>query len=365
MSSKKFTAVEREAIFEAYVGKCAYTSRLLEADHFHIDHIIPEFIFTNIPEFKRLKDSLKLSDDFNPHGWENLLPTAPSANLTKGRHPFDNNRAVFFLEIAAQHGQKIESLIQHKNRRLNAARSLLLLQTIVESGELSRSQLSGVLRSYDDLSGDTIKLTEALKLTDLAEIDSISILNLSELYRAPIRVHDGTSYRGVYFCDDNGKEFLITNCEEYREAIQAIQFKHILGMLDVVSNAQRARVSFVDDPPSGLYDIKWLPVSLFPFLEEPDGINKHSVSYQDRVNEESLIIKEVSRNHICVEEPEGLGQHLTEILRADLNDDGIEDILLFEYYYATHGTFGSGSIKVITRLSKNSMFEEVKFDECS
>ena len=54
-------------------------------------------------------------------------------------------------------------------------------------------------------------------------------------------------------------------------------------------------------------------------------------------------MKSVGQNSLCIEEYE-MGQSLVEIVKSDFNGDGIEDILLFEYSYATHGTLGFGSV---------------------
>lgn len=54
-----------------------------------------------------------------------------------------------------------------------------------------------------------------------------------------------------------------------------------------------------------------------------------------------------------------MGQQLIEVARADFNNDGIEDILLFEYCYATHGTLGFGGIRILTRKTENGLFEIV------
>ena len=42
MSTQKFSAIEREAIWRAYSEKCVYSRGLLDISNFHIDHIIPE-----------------------------------------------------------------------------------------------------------------------------------------------------------------------------------------------------------------------------------------------------------------------------------------------------------------------------------
>jgi len=52
-----------------------------------------------------------------------------------------------------------------------------------------------------------------------------------------------------------------------------------------------------------------------------------------------------------------MGQQLVEVARADFNGDGCEDILLFEYCYATHGTLGFGGVRILSRRSIDGKFE--------
>jgi hypothetical protein len=51
-----------------------------------------------------------------------------------------------------------------------------------------------------------------------------------------------------------------------------------------------------------------------------------------------------------------MGLYLNEILRADLNDDGIEDILIGSYEWALEGTFGVGYAMALTRLGFDQPF---------
>ncbi len=73
----------------------------------------------------------------------------------------------------------------------------------------------------------------------------------------------------------------------------------------------------------------------------------------------SEVIKRVRQNLLHVAQPHGMGHQLIEVARADFNGDGLEDILLFEYCYATHGTLGFGSTRVLTRKTKEGSFEPV------
>lgn len=74
MSTQKFSAAEREAIWLAHGKKCAYTGKLLDVSNFHIDHIIPESLTKDSAALKDKIAKLNLPVDFNIHGYENLLP---------------------------------------------------------------------------------------------------------------------------------------------------------------------------------------------------------------------------------------------------------------------------------------------------
>ena len=111
----------------------------------------------------------------------------------------------------------------------------------------------------------------------------------------------------------------------------------------------------------GIVDLKLLPVSLFPIIGE-DSANTELLqgTYQSKVNDGVLVVENASQNSLSIGEPNGMGQSLVEAVRADFNGDGIEDILLFEYCYATHGTLGYGGIRILTRKSIDGKFETVR-----
>jgi hypothetical protein len=50
---------------------------------------------------------------------------------------------------------------------------------------------------------------------------------------------------------------------------------------------------------------------------------------------------------------------LKELLRADIDGDGIEEILIQYYTYAVGGTFGYGFVGTLHRSGPDAMFEFV------
>lgn len=51
--------------------------------------------------------------------------------------------------------------------------------------------------------------------------------------------------------------------------------------------------------------------------------------------------------------------HLTEVVRADFNGDGTEDILFEEAFYAIGGTHRVYNLLILTRKSNEAKYEKV------
>jgi hypothetical protein len=50
---------------------------------------------------------------------------------------------------------------------------------------------------------------------------------------------------------------------------------------------------------------------------------------------------------------------IVEIMRADLNEDGIEDILVYWYDSSPQGTYGDGGTFLLTRRATDAPFERL------
>ena len=57
-------------------------------------------------------------------------------------------------------------------------------------------------------------------------------------------------------------------------------------------------------------------------------------------------------------EHSGTGQYISEILRGDFKEDGLEDIVVYSYTYAVDGTLGYGNIEVWSDFGRKT-FERV------
>ena len=372
MSTQKFTAAEREAIWLAHGKKCAYTGELLDVSNYHIDHIIPEAIAKDSAVLKVKMTDLNLPADFNIHGHENLLPCCPRANYQKSDLILPH--LYYFLGIAAAKKEKVKSNLEYIEKCRSRANVLILLQQHIERGDLAPDKVAEILQQYSERPEVIFELIESMQFANSSEVKSIAKADIESLWDLPICL--GKYYKdGLPFTNEDGKQTFVKTCREYEFACEqgylpesnavlkmSVSFHQQCDLLKSLQAAKTPQQSFISNPKVGVVDLDLLPLSLFPWIGDEDlkiielPPNK---TYQDKVKDGEFIVKSVSQNSLIIE-GDAMGQRLTEVLRADLDGDGIEDILLFEYYYAIGGTLGFGGNRILTRISSDGKFEIVE-----
>jgi hypothetical protein len=372
MSSQKFSASQREAIWLAHEKKCAYTRELLDVSSFHIDHIVPESLADDPAEFDQVKAKLGLPNDFDIFGYGNLLPSRPGANLQKGSLVLDPAPTHFFLGIASSKKAEIEGILGRIEKRKNRGKALVLLQQCLERGELSPPEVAAILEKHAERPEEIFQLIEGMKFSDASEVRLIAKAEIDALRDRPIRLGQNDHIDGVTLTNDANEQVHVRTCREYDAAIQggfyaysnfdikmSSFFEHQCGLLSFLQTATAPTCSFIADPKVGIVDLELIPFSLFPLVGADSRDEDAATTYQNKVSDGTIIVRRLRQNLLQIEEPEGMGQQLIEVARADFNRDGIEDILLFEYCYATHGTLGFGGIRILTRRSADGLFAEV------
>lgn len=371
MSSQSFSAAQREAIWNAHSCKCAYTRELLDVSNFHIDHIIPETLNEKPKLLAEKLSLLGLPLDFDLLGWENLIPCRPGANLQKSATVFEPAHVHFFLGVAAAKKQEIINNLLKIERRKIRGRVIILLQQSLERGELSTEEIAQLLEKYTETPEAIFELLQGLKFADAEEVLAVSSADIEELLNRPIKFGENNDLNALPLTNDENEECLVATCREYEEALSqgfyanttfaikmATFFEHQCGLLRALEKASTPKKSYISRPKVSIIDLSLMPQTLFPVMGDVEYFIDEVKSYQDMVDDGSLIIKRVAQNLLRIESA-AMGQQLIEVARADFNGDGIEDMLLFEYCYATGGTLGFGSIKILTRLSSEGPFELV------
>ena len=108
-----------------------------------------------------------------------------------------------------------------------------------------------------------------------------------------------------------------------------------------------------------LFDLKLLPLKLFPIVsdyEQTYGRDIDNETYHDQAEKGELKVIEQTR-HKFVCKSDGLKQRLTEVVRADFNSDGTEDILFQESVAAIGATYRTYNLLILTRKSSEAKYE--------
>lgn len=372
MSSQSFTATQREAIWLAYDRKCAYTRQLLDISSFHLDHILPESLADDPLELSKTLLKLGLPAGFDLYDYANLAPCQPGANLQKAALVLDPAHIHFFLGVAAAKKPVVEENLARIERRKNRGRAIILLRQALERGELSPEEVADILQKHTDKPEEIFELLEGLQFADSTEIRHVARSELEALRDRPIQLGQNDHSEGVALTSPEGQEQHVRTCREYDAAIRegfyaysnfdikmSTWFEHQCGLIKALQAAASPTVSFIASPRVGILDLNLVPFSFFPAFEKADSADDTESTYQSRIDDGTLVVKRLRHNLLQIEETDGMGQQLIEVARADFDGDGIEDILLFEYCYATHGTMGFGGIRIVTRKSNEDKFSMV------
>ncbi|HEX7903431.1 MAG TPA: hypothetical protein VF487_06105 [Chitinophagaceae bacterium] len=374
MSKQQLSSLARQAIWLSHGKKCAYTGELLTIGNMQIDHIIPEKVADDPKALELTKSELRLPADFNPYGFENLLPVVQRANLQKGTILFDEGRIHYFLGIAAAKKSEIERRIEELKKQIDKTKGSLFVQSLLENQKISAEEVAEILEQFRDEPKEGFNLLMALGFFDKEEVSRIEKSDIESLRRSPIKLGPNEDIYGVDLRHNSRPSVFVRTCVEYDAAVKngyyaattfdmkmAAFFAHQCGLLSALTSAEIPETSFISDLNVGIHDLHLLPFSIFPSMTNNEEISNSKETYSDKINQGVLHIK-TTRSNLLQVESRAMGQQLIEVARADFNGDGIEDILLFEYSYAVSGTYGSGNIILLTRKGKECRFESIPQD---
>ncbi|ADD67547.1 conserved hypothetical protein [Denitrovibrio acetiphilus DSM 12809] len=366
MSKQVFTSFEREAIWTAYNRKCAYTGRQLEIDNFHIEHIIPESIAQNKNELDKIIRNFGLPNDFDIFGYENLLPSHPSANLTKGNKTLISTP--FFINLAIEKKPIIENNIKKLQEMASRSKFIMSIKQAFERDIITEQKMNELITLFDSKPNDAFNILVELEFKNKVVFNKVSKNEINELLNMPLDTID------KLFRTKDGKkeEYVIQTCNDYFKALEngfypfttydmarTTHLEQKCGLLKAIQDARLPLTSYISEPKKSILDTNLLSFNFFPWIAENSSRPIYRETYSDMIKRGEAKVISTTSHSITIEHA-GLRQSLTEVMRADFDNDGIEDILLFESYHVTQGTFGYGEIRIISIKEKDGNFVIVK-----
>ena len=214
----------------------------------------------------------------------------------------------------------------------------------------------------------TFELFKPIVFADGSEVNTITKAEIEALRNLPIDMGRNTFAATL---ENKGDKRIVRTCREYDEAISAgyrpasnadiglaAWFKYPCGTLQLLERATCHKRSFL---PQDLFDLKLLPLKLFPVMtdyEQTYGRDIENETYHDQAETGELEVIEKSPHRFGCKF-KGSRYYLTEVVRADFNGDGTEDVLFYEADYAIGGTHRVYNLLILTRKSSEAKYKRI------
>ena len=246
-----------------------------------------------------------------------------------------------------------------------ADKAILGILTALGSGR-SGQEITNAIRDHES-GQDTFRVYRDLEFIEGAPISLIKRSDINRLLDMTVKL--GTELpEGLELVKDDGQTRYVRTTREYRAAIaegffppnnfalkMAGFFVLPSAVLSAIEKARPALNSFIRDPRIGVSDLRYVPSSLLPYLVSQPELD--CATLEDVLAKGRLTIR--STTSYSVEfEYSGMIRLLVEVMRADLNGDGVEDILVWSYQGVIEGTHSFVSTMVLSRPSPQALFEQ-------
>jgi HNH endonuclease len=348
----------RIGLWEAHKRRCIYCGEPLSYRQVEIDHLIPRHLSAKKDELREILSELKLPENFDLNDRHNLLPVHAHCNREKSGSVFRADTVLYYLERTAGLADEVTRHEQIYLRKSRGDRVLAALQLALALDELTPKQVLEIL--------DTRTLAKQFEVVGAIEFANRVVSGMlgrgdvESLLDEPLlpRKHGLEKLEMERGASSARERRAVTTCRQWADAVIAgfspacnydikeeAFFKKAYSLIHALSIAQVADTSFLNERV-GLNSLELLPVTVLPCLSRDDvdelaELNARGVSVEGLAKEGRVRIERASRDHVSLIF-EHLGKAFWAVFRADLNGDGIEDLLVSTYLWATEGTLGVG-----------------------
>lgn len=313
-------------------------------------------------------------------GWKvtddcNLVASCHGCNSHKSSTVFPDNQLVMLLSNVAEKAPQVALLRHQFEREDKSDRLCAQLEIALARGLLTERDVSLALAKAAG-GDDLVQLTTTLEFLDGAPLSIVQPSAVEELLDRPVRLGADLP-EGLELTNAADESRNVRTCREYRAALEsgfycatnfAIKvssaFEVTINLLEALSACRPSAESFIRHPRRGLCDIDLLPSSLLPLLgpstDKYNLIVSSALTIGGLISQGLAQVRRVSSASIGIE-ADGAGVYLREMLRADLDGDGCEDLLASSYLYAVGGTLGfEASPIVLARRNFNTDFTKTE-----
>lgn len=353
------SATMRAAIWQAHGRRCAYTGEYVSLTDVEIDHVIP--IATTQEEFNKLVSSGVIPRDFDLNGLPNLLPTTSFQNSRKRARLRTQTNLRHFLEVAEQYRPAVEAYLRASLDEGRSLNSYLQLKAQAERNNLEIEDIIDINRQQAE------GLTRIRHIPELADTGDMTLLNkkLAQALLVKPFALGGGSITEVVLQNNAGQKTICGDCASFLEAKANglwayTQFdincesmaNRTCETLLAIERAKYAPASLVRYPRITCkqlthWSADWIRSVRVDYDEASDGaLFAKCKSIADLVDHGACNVVEATDWKFDIHPSKGLALQVSELFRADLDNDGAEEILVFNLVYAPAGTLRAGTVVV-------------------
>jgi hypothetical protein len=364
MPQTSFTVVERRAIWEAYNKRCAYCECVLSFRNLEIDHVVPQSADIVVLQ------SLGLPAGYDVHSPANLVASCRACNSKKNDRPFAEGFLAIVLARSAELVAKVEALKAKYKEQGTREKYLVGLSTAIESGKISQRDVFAAIQAIN--ANKPVKLSSPLYGLGGDSIFEIAKEDIDRLFVTSIDVN-GEKGGCLRLVDDVERELFVDTLAAYQAAIDggfyartnaemkcaAAYFEYPISILNLIQKASVADVTYLSDPFVSVNDLRLIPATILMCGLGPDGDNQaapkaYSVADLIRAGEATIVESSTGVVRVRYLDHE---TYMFEVFRADVDADGIEELVIFWVGYPTQGTLRISSVMVLSRRDEGGMFE--------
>ena len=380
MSKQRVSTSLKYALWEAYDFKCFYHGEPLRWDELSVDHIIPEYLAAQPEALAQVLQQVGLRPGWSLTATANLVPACRACNERKRATLPHRNQLILWLQEAAEKAPEVEVLRRRFKEQRRMDRAKAQLEFALATGLLSEADL-GRMMAAAAAGEDLVSLTAGIELFDGVSMDQLRPSNVEELLDMPVQL--GTDMpEGLRLSHKDGSTLQVRTVREYRQAVESDYFAMTgfeikmdaffvttSGVLTALAACRPSSRSYIRAPRVGLCDIDLLPSSLLirfgEEFEEDTALLEAHPTIGALVDADAARVAWVASSAVSVEFA-GMRTSLREILRADLDGDGCEDVLVSRYLSAIGGSLGLGLEPVaLARRSFEAPFVETEMLDSS
>lgn len=365
MSQTKIDNITRSSLLKSYNNCCFYCSKPLVWDELHIDHIIPESIIID----NSIRSEYCLDAEFDVNDLINLVPVHTSCNLRKGNSLFPKQTLLYYYSITKKRKLLIQKNIEALRKQKNRGSILSKLSSALENNLISPKELDIIIENAKENEWNSKKIVLPKGVEFIDEVYDIFYFNkdCSELYNKTM------TYEVELVNNENSKK-QISTLKEWSDLIKqgyypltnadtkmSSYYSFLEELIDVIHNAKMPKISFISDPWIDLDEFDYLSPNIINMLDVENTLDiyiKENLSIGDLLRQ-GIITKCRNDNFKIALKYKDSIILLSEQFRADLNNDGVEDIFVKGYTYCINGTLGFGFTAILTRYSNKHLIERI------